>query len=130
AAAFILILGIAGAGLSTIFPIVLIAPWLIADYTGKPRNIHSPQSKMLIIFGMLFAFGSEFLKQQPPALMVFSQAFQACILPAVAIPILILINRQNLMGIHKAGSREKIGIWAVILFSFITTYFAIVELFM
>ncbi|NLB27131.1 MAG: Nramp family divalent metal transporter [Bacteroidales bacterium] len=130
AAAFILILGIAGAGLSTIFPIVLIAPWLIADYTGKPRNIHSPQSKMLIIFGMLFAFGSEFLKQQPPALMVFSQAFQACILPAVAIPILILINRQNLMGIHKAGSREKIGIWAVILFSFITTYFALVELFM
>jgi manganese transport protein len=40
-AAFILILGIVGAGLSTIFPIVLIAPWLVADYTGQPRNIHS-----------------------------------------------------------------------------------------
>ena len=130
AAAFILILGIVGAGLSTIFPIVLIAPWLISDYSGKPRNIHSTQSKLLILFAMLFAFGSVFLNQRPPALMVFSQAFQACILPAVAIPILILINRSNLMGMNKAGTRENIGIWAVVFFSFLTTYFAISELFM
>lgn len=128
-AALVLILGIVGAGLSTIFPIVLIAPWLISDYTGKPRNIHSSQSRWLIFFAMLFAFGSIFLKQRPPALMIFSQAFQACILPAVAIPILILINRSKLMDTHKASLRENIGIWAVILFSFMTTYFAITELF-
>jgi Mn2+/Fe2+ NRAMP family transporter len=128
-AAFILILGIVGAGLSTIFPIVLIAPWLIADYTGKPRNIHSAQSRWLIFGAMLFAFGSIVLKQRPPALMIFSQAFQACILPAVAIPILLLINRAKLMKIHKANLRENIGIWAVILFSFVTTWFAITELF-
>lgn len=127
-AAFILILGIVGAGLSTIFPIVLIAPWLIADYSGKPRNIHSAQSRWLILFAMLFAFGSIVLKQRPPALMIFSQAFQACILPAVAIPILLLINRAKLMNVHKASLRENIGIWAVILFSFVTTWFAISEL--
>jgi manganese transport protein len=128
-AAIILILGIVGAGLSTIFPIVLIAPWLIADYSGKPRNIHSAQSRWLIFFAMLFAFGTIFLEQRPPALMVFSQAFQACILPAVAIPILVLLNRYKLMGSHKASLRENIGIWSVILFSFVTTYFAITELF-
>ncbi|RIH66305.1 hypothetical protein D1164_05170 [Mariniphaga sediminis] len=127
-AAFVLILGIVGAGLSTIFPIVLIAPWLISDYTGKPRNIHSTQSRMLILFAMLFAFGSVFLEQRPPALMVFSQAFQAIILPAVAIPILLLINRKKLMGNNKAGLRENIGILAVVLFSFMTTWFAITEL--
>lgn len=128
-AAIILILGIVGAGLSTIFPIVLIAPWLIADYTGKPRNIHSAQSRWLIFFAMLFAFGTIFLKQRPPAVMIFSQAFQACILPAVAIPILLLINRAKLMKIHKATLKENIGIWAVIIFSFVTTWFAITELF-
>lgn len=127
-AAFILILGIVGAGLSTIFPIVLIAPWLIADYTGKPRDTHSTQSRWLIFIAMLFAFGSIFLKQQPPALMVFSQAFQAVILPAVVIPILLLINRQKIMGAHKAGLRENIGIWMVVLFSFMTTWFAVTEL--
>ncbi len=128
AAAFILILGIVGAGLSTIFPIVLIAPWLIADYTGKPRNIHSAQSRGLIFFAMLFAFGSIFLEQRPPALMVFSQAFQAVILPAVSIPVLLLINRTKLMGNHKANFRENAGIAAVVLFSFLTTWFAVTEL--
>ncbi|MFZ5429415.1 MAG: Nramp family divalent metal transporter [Bacteroidota bacterium] len=127
-AAFILILGIAGAGLSTIFPIVLIAPWLIADYTGKPRNIHSAQSRWLIFGAMLFAFGSLVLKQRPPALMIFSQAFQACILPAVAIPILILINRKSLMKSHKTGTAWNTGIWLVILFSLVTSWFAITEL--
>lgn len=127
-AAFILILGIVGAGLSTIFPIVLIAPWLVADYTGKPRNIHSTSSRFMILLALVFAFGTVFLKQRPPALMIFSQAFQACILPAVAIPVLLLINREKLMGDNRASLKENIGIWAVILFSFITSYYAVVEL--
>ena len=126
-AAFVLIIGITGAGLSTIFPIVLIAPWLVADYTGKPRNIHSKQSRWLIFLALLFAFGTVFLDERPPALMIFSQAFQACILPAVAIPILVLINKSKLMRQHRANKKLNIGIIAVILFSLITTYFAIVE---
>ncbi len=127
-AAFILILGIVGAGLSSMFPILLIAPWLIADYTGKPRNIHSNQSRILVFIALLFTFGSVFLKQRPPALMVFSMAFQACILPAVAIPIFILMNRKKLMGNNKAKPIENIGVLAVILFSFLTTWFALTEL--
>ncbi len=126
-AAFLLIIGITGAGLSTIFPIVLIAPWLIADYQGKPRNIHSVQSRVLIFLALLFAFGTIFLEQRPPALMIFSQAFQACILPAVAIPIFLLINRAGLMHGHTASLRLNISVIAVILFSFLTTYFALEE---
>jgi len=128
-AAFILILGITGAGMSTVFPIVLIAPWLVSDYTGKPRDIHSPMYRILTFIGILFGFGMLFLKQRPPALMVFSQAFQACILPAVAIPIFVLINRKNLMTDNIAGSKMNIGLIAVILFSFLTTFFALKELF-
>ncbi len=128
-AAFLLIIGIVGAGLSTIFPITLIAPWLLADYRGTPRNIRSGQSRLLIGLALLFAFGTVFLEKSPPALMVFSQAFQACILPAVAIPIFILINRQQLMAGHRAGIKMNIGIVAVILFSLITTWFALVEFF-
>ncbi|WP_149274298.1 Nramp family divalent metal transporter [Pareuzebyella sediminis] len=126
-AAFVLIIGITGAGLSTIFPIVLIAPWLIADYTGRPRNIHSKQSRWLIFLAMLFAFGTVFLDERPPALMVFSQAFQACILPAVAIPIFLLINRSRVMHEHKASKSLNIGIFAVILFALLTSWFALEE---
>ncbi|MBU2906115.1 MULTISPECIES: Nramp family divalent metal transporter [Arenibacter] len=126
-AAFVLIIGITGAGLSTIFPIVLIAPWLLADYRGTPRNIHSTTSRVLIFGALLFAFGTVFLEERPPALMVFSQAFQACILPAVAVPMFILINRKQLMGNNKAGAKLNFGLVAVILFSLLTTWFAIAE---
>jgi Mn2+/Fe2+ NRAMP family transporter len=128
AAAFILILGIAGAGLSTVFPIILIAPWLICDYNGTDRNIKSPLFRLLGGLGLLFAFGLQILEQKPPAMMVFSQAFQAMILPAVALPIFLLIRNNKLMGQHKAGLRMNLGLIAVIIFSLITTYFAIIDL--
>jgi Mn2+/Fe2+ NRAMP family transporter len=60
--------------------------------------------------------------------MIFSQAFQACILPAVAIPILILLNRKKLMNKYISGWKMNLGVMAVILFSFLTTYYAIADL--
>ncbi len=126
-AAFILILGIVGAGISTVFPIVLIAPWLISDYTGKERNIRSPMYRILGLIGILFGFGMQFIDTTPPLLMVFSQAFQAMILPAVAIPILILINSKKLMKENVAGPKMNIGLVAVIIFSLLTSYFAIAD---
>ena len=128
-AAFILILGIVGAGISSIFPIILIAPWLISDYTGKPRNIHSPMYRILGLAGVLFGFGMQFINTTPPLLMVFSQAFQALILPAVAIPIFILINRRSLMNEYTAGRKMNIGLTLVVLFSLMTAYFAVADFF-
>lgn len=127
-AAFILILGVASAGISTVFPIILIAPWLFSDYLEKPRDIRSPMYRFLGFIGILFCFGMQFMKHRPPAVMIFSQAFQALILPAVVIPIFILINRENLMGKHVANGKLNIGLVAVILFSLMTSYFAVVEL--
>jgi Mn2+/Fe2+ NRAMP family transporter len=127
AAAFILILGIAGAGLSTVFPIILIAPWLICDYMGKPRNIQSPLFRITGLIGILFGFGFLLIPHTPPLLMVISQAFQACILPAVAIPIFLLINKKNLMRGTYTSPWMNIGLVAVIVFSLVTTWFAIME---
>jgi manganese transport protein len=128
-AAIILILGIVGAGISSIFPIILIAPWLISDYTGKPRNIRSPMYRILGLVGLIFGFGMQFISTTPPLLMVFSQAFQAMILPAVAIPIFILINRKSLMKEYVAGTAMNISLVAIILYSFLTSYFAIADFF-
>jgi Mn2+/Fe2+ NRAMP family transporter len=126
-AAIILILGITGAGLSTVFPIILIAPWLICDYTGRPRNIRSPLFRILGFLGFLWAFGLQVMDQRPPAMMVFSQAFQACILPAVTIPIIILINNRALMSGNGADQKMNVSLVAVLIFSLITSYFAVVD---
>ncbi len=127
-AAIILIAGITGAALSTVFPIVLIAPWLIADYTSKSRDIKSPMFRTLGIAGLLFGLGLQFIDQRPPAMMIFSQAFQAFILPAVTVPILYLINKQSLMGEYSASMRMNVGIVCVLLFGILTSYFAVAEL--
>jgi len=128
-AAIILILGIVGAGISSIFPIILIAPWLISDYTGRERNIRSPMYRILGLVGVLFGFGMQFIATTPPLLMVFSQAFQALILPAVAIPIFILINQKALMKEYVAGKAMNFSLVVIILYSLLTSYFAIADFF-
>jgi len=42
-------LGIIGAGLSSIFPNLLLFPWLLADYSGKPRDMKKPLFKGIVI---------------------------------------------------------------------------------
>ncbi len=128
-AAFILILGITGAGLSTVFPIILIAPWLISDYTGRPRDIHSPLYRILGFISILFCFGMQFMEKRPPAMMILSQAFQATILPAVVLPIMVLINRKEVMKSNVATRAMNVGLVAVLIFSLMTTYLALAELF-
>ncbi len=126
-AALILILGIAGAGLSTLFPIILIAPWLVCDFKGWPRDLRSPLFRILGLMGVLFCFGMQFMDERPIVLMVFSQAFQACILPAVAISIFVLINRSDVMGEHRAGWLLNLGLLGASIFAVVTSYLAILE---
>lgn len=126
-AAYILIIGIAGAGLSTMFPIVLIAPWLLADYLGWDRDVKSPMFRTLIVIGLLFAFGSVFIDQHPPVIMVAAMALMAFILPAVAIPIYYLLNNKDVMKEEKFMPSRlwNFGLISVIIFSLLTSYFAI-----
>ena len=83
--------------------------------------------RILGAIGLLLSFGAQFIDMRPPALLVFSQAFQACILPAVTLPILILINKKSIMGKHTAGSLMNVGIGLVLIFGLVTTYLAIVD---
>ncbi len=126
-AAFILILGISAAGISTIFPIVLIAPWLIADFTGRPRDVKSPMFRILGIGGILLAFVPQFLEHRPPAVMIFAQAFQSFILPAVVIPIIYLINKKEVMKEYTAKPWMNVALSATLLFGLFTASLAVIE---
>lgn len=128
-ATFLLILGISSAGISTMFPIILIAPWLICDYTGKPRDTKSPLFRILGLGGLLIGLSFIFIRQAPPAIMIFSQAFQAFLLPAVVIPMLVLINRKSFMKQHTAGLWMNIGLTLTLIFALVTATFAVMDLF-
>jgi Mn2+/Fe2+ NRAMP family transporter len=127
-ASIILILGIMGAALSTVFPIILIAPWLICDYTQQPKDMKSNIFRIPSIISLIVGSSFLFIDRNPPLIMIFSQAFQALILPAVTLPILILINKKSLMGENIASPSMNFGIVCVFLFGLLTSYFAIAEL--
>ena len=116
------VLGIVSAGLSTVFPIILIAPWLISDYTGKPRNIRSPMYRVLAGAALLLAFVVPVFGGRPVFLMIASQAFQALLMPMVALGIILLINRTSLVGNEKPSLLMNLGCWATFLFSLVMAY--------
>jgi manganese transport protein len=128
AATFLLILGICSAGISTMFPIILIAPWLICDYTGRPRNTRSPLFRIAGLAGFIIALAFLFIQQAPPVIILFSQAFQAMLLPAVVIPIVMLINRKSFMKEHVAGPWTNVGLALTLIFSLVTAVFAVWDL--
>jgi manganese transport protein len=122
------VIGIVSAGLSTVFPIILIAPWLISDYTNKPRNMQSSLYRILGAIGILLGLTIPVFGGRPVFIMIASQAFQALLMPLVTITIIIFLNRSDVMREHKAGWWLNIGCGATFIFSLVMTYSGIVGL--
>jgi Mn2+/Fe2+ NRAMP family transporter len=124
----IFVVGVIAAGISTIFPISLILPWLISDYTGTKRDIKSPMYRILGGVAFILAFVVPVFGGRPVWVLVFAGALQSVVLPIATIAIFILLNNKKLMGEHKAGLWLNIGLIVSIVFAFITTYFGVVSI--
>ena len=121
-------LGTLSAGLSSVFPILMIAPLMIADYQDGKLDMSSKQFKILTgiacIIGLIVPiFGANPIKAQ-----IMSQVFNVFVLPLVIISILILINRKDLMGKHKAGWLLNTGISLALIFACIISYNGIIAI--
>ena len=124
----IFVIGVIAAGISTIFPISLILPWLISDYTGKSRNVKSPMYRILGAVAFLLAFTVPVFGGRPVLILVFAGALQSVVLPIATIAIFMLVNNKSIMGEHKAGLWMNIGLVVSIIFAFVTTYFGVVSI--
>jgi len=108
--------GIVAAGLSSLFPIVLLAPWLFADFNNKPRNMRSTSSRLLVAFGVLLGLVVPVFGGRPVLVMIVSQALTAIASPVVLALMLIIYNRRSVMGVHTAGLRVNVIFGVVLLF--------------
>lgn len=125
----IFVLGIVGAGISTLFPIALVAPWLISDYRGSVRNLRTPLFRILGGLGLLIGLTVPIFGGRPVWVMVASQAFQAMLLPIITLPIIALLNNRKLMGEDRAGFWMNIGLWATFIFALVTAWAGVLGLF-
>ncbi len=118
----IFFIGTMAAGLSSVFPILMIAPLMIADYQAGKLDTSSKQFKIIAgiacaISLMVPIFGANPIKAQ-----IMTQVFNVFVLPLVILGILILINRKDLMGKQKAGWLLNTGIALSLIFACIISY--------
>ncbi len=126
-ATVIFIAGLVGAGVSSLIPTILIAPWLIADYSNKPVNPRSTDSRLFVIAGLLVVLVAPFFNTKPVLLMIITMALLAIVLPLSTVSITVLLNQKSL-GIHKNSLLMNIGCVGAIVFSVIMSYYGVVGL--
>ncbi len=120
--------GTLSAGLSSIFPILLITPILIADYQSGELDTSSKQFKVITAFACLFALIVPVFGSNPVEMQIVSQIFNVFVLPLVIIGILLLINNKKLMKQYKTGIWINIGLVLALIFSCIISYNGVVAL--
>jgi Mn2+/Fe2+ NRAMP family transporter len=124
----IFVIGIIGAGLSSLFPIYLMGPWLISDYRGVKRRPRSAFYRVCVLLAVLCGFVVPILGKRPVMFMVASQAFCVLALPLVVGAIIVLYRKA------PAAKRLPLGPWlttgcaAAFLFSLYISYIALVGL--
>lgn len=118
-------MGIIGAGLSSIFPNLLLFPWLISDYTGTDRNMKKPLYKAIVILVALSGLIVPFLGGKPVWILIASQALSPFIMPLITLFLIILLNKKEIMKQYKIGIGLNIALWATFIFNCFMLYVAI-----
>ena len=118
-------IGLIAAGVSSQFPNVLMLPWLICDYTGKERDMTLTKYRILVFLISLLGLVVPIFDARPVLVMIFSQAFNAIILPITVACIFYLSNRKDLMGEQKNTWGANLVLTAILLFSIFTSIIAI-----
>ena len=120
--------GALSAGLSSIFPCLLIAPLLVADYQSGKLDTNSKQFRIITAIACLVALIVPVFGANPIEMQILSQVFNVFVLPIVIIGILLLINNKKIMKGYKTSLWINIGLFSALFFSIIISYNGILAL--
>ncbi len=124
----IFVMGILGAAMSSIIPILMLAPLLISDYTNKPVKYKGVSFRVLSGVALLFGLIVPVFGFRPVFAMIISQVFQVFLLPVVVLAMMYLINRKDLMKGHKVSLWMNVSFVLIIIFTIVISYQAVVGL--
>jgi len=126
------LVGVLSAGLSSVFPVLMVAPLLIADYRKGELDMRSKLFRILGAVACLMGLIVPILGANPIAAQIATQVSQVFVLPLVILGIIYLSNQKQLMGEYKAGPLLNLGMGTAFVFTcFIsyTAFLAVIELF-
>lgn len=124
----IFVLGTLSAGLSSIFPILMVAPLLVADYKNGELDTNSRQFKILTAVAAVFGLIVPIMGANPIVAQIATQVANVFVLPLVIGAIIYLVNNKTDMKDHKAGILLNTGLVCALIFSCFIAYNGIIAL--
>ncbi len=124
----IFVLGTLSAGLSSIFPILMVAPLLIADYRDGKLDTNSKQFKILTAIAAMVGLIVPIIGANPISAQIATQVANVFVLPLVIAAIIYLVNNKSAMGDHKAGILLNTGLILALFFSCFIAYNGVISL--
>ena len=120
--------GALSAGLSSIFPCLLIAPLLIADYQSGELDTNSRQFRIITAVACMVALIGPAFGANPIEIQILSQVFNVFVLPIVVLGIILMLSSKKVMKDYKTSLGVYIGLYAALFFSLVISYNGIVAL--
>ena len=120
--------GTLSAGLSSIFPCLLIAPLLLADYQSGELDTNSRQFRIITFIACLVALIVPVFGANPIEMQILSQVFNVFVLPIVVFSIILMVNNKKVMKEYKTSLWVNIGLFAALFFSCVISYNGILAL--
>ena len=122
----IFVAGIVSAGLSSFFPIMLLGPWLLADYRGEKADMNAWHNRVLVLCVVLMALVVPVFGGRPVFVMLISQALISVATPVILFLMWRLLNKPALMGEYVASRKQNIVLGIIVTFSVIMALTGIV----
>jgi Mn2+/Fe2+ NRAMP family transporter len=126
------LVGVLSAGLSSVLPILMVAPLLVADYRKGELDTRSTLFRILAGLACLMGLTVPILGANPIAAQIATQVSQVFVLPLVVLGIIYLTNQKRLMGEHRAGPVLNLAMGTAFVFTCFISYtavLAVIELF-
>lgn len=122
------IVGLLSAGLSSIFPILMVAPLLIGDYRNGKMETGTVLFKVLTLVAACVGLTIPILGANPIVAQVATQVANVFVLPLVILLMIILINRKDVMKDKTAGPWLNLSMVLAFVFACVVAYTGVVAL--
>lgn len=120
--------GTLSAGLSSIFPCLLITPLLLADYQSGKLDTNSRQFRIVTAIASVVALIVPVFGANPIEMQILSQVFNVFVLPIVVFGIILIVNNKKVMKGYKTSLGVNIGLYSALFFSCVISYNGILAL--
>ena len=124
----VFVVGIVAAGLSSLFPIIILAPWLLADYRNEPSDLHTTRNRVIVLVVTSLGLVVPLFGGRPVGVMIVSQAFMTISTPVIIGLMLVLLNRRSVMGDHVLRLRGNLILGSILFFSILMAGVGVVGL--